>query len=177
MKDETNVAVAEGDLRFPPRLTVGNRVWTATGYRDHGPENGPKVDIGPNQGGTITASQENEYTRIIGDLLITVQWDDGQVSKHYSGGLFCIGRFQTRAEYEEAIQPVGPVELTVGPAGGFRHARLEVEYDGRRQAIELYSGDLWRQLLEPKVMRSGCTVTINKLPGKRKSKPNEPRKV
>jgi hypothetical protein len=157
---------------FPPRLIVGNRVWTASGYRDHGPEYGPKVNIAPNQGGTITASQENSYTRLLGDLLLTVRWDDGQVSKHYSGKLFCIGRFQSRTEFDQAIKPVGVAELTVGPAGGFRHALLELEYDGKYQTVELYDGAFWQECVEPVVKQSGCTISITRLPSKKEIKAN-----
>jgi len=152
---------------FPPRLIVGNRVWTTTGYRDHGPESGPKVDIAPNQGGTIAASQENSYTNIIGDLLHTVQWDNGQVSKHYSSKLFCVGRFQSRTDFELAIKPAGVAELTIGPAGGFRRVRLELEYDGSHQTVELHDRVFWEECLGPIVKKSGRTISITRLPSKR----------
>ncbi|MGB8032181.1 MAG: hypothetical protein WCF30_21230 [Terracidiphilus sp.] len=171
MMDEITFAAAEDSRKFPPRLIVGNRVWTETGYRQHGPENGPKIDIAPNQGGTITSCQENGYTRILGDLLHTVRWDDGQVSKHYSKDLFCIGRFQTRADFEQAINPTGTVELTVGPAGGFRHVRFELEYDGKREKAELYNRDFWYDCVELLVNRAGCTVSTKVLPGKKRPKP------
>ena len=45
--------------KFPPRLIVGNRVWTTTGYCNHGPESGPKVDIAPNR-----AAQSQHHKRI-----------------------------------------------------------------------------------------------------------------
>ncbi len=137
---------------------------------DHGPEYGPKVDIAPNQGGTITASEENGYTRIIGDLLHTVHWDDGQLSKHYSKELFCIGRFESRTEFEQAIKPTGVAELTVGPAGGFRHVRLELEYDGKRQTAELRDGVFWHECVAPIVKNSGCTISITRLPSKKEIK-------
>lgn len=151
---------------FPPRLLAGSRVWTAVGYQDHGPENGPKVNIPRNQGGTITTSQENSYTKVIGDLLHTVRWDDGQESKHYSRDLFCIGRFQSRTEFEQAIKPTGIAELTVGPGGGFRHVRLELEYDGKRHKVELYNPSFWQGCLEPIVKQSGFTISTTRLPGK-----------
>ncbi len=156
--------------KFPPRLIVGNRVWTTTGFCNHGPESGPKVDIAPNQGGTITASQENSYTRVLGDFLHTVRWDNGQESKHYSRELFCIGRFQCRTEFDQAIKPVGVVELTVGPAGGFRHVRLELEYDGNQQTVELRDPVFWEKCLESIVKKSGRTISITRLPSKREIK-------
>jgi len=155
---------------FPPRLIVGNRVWTTSGYRDHGPEYGPKVDIAPNQGGTITASQENAYTKIIGDLLHTVLWDNGQVSKHYPKEILCVGRFKSRREFEDAIQPTGVAELTVGPAGGFRHVRLELEYDGKQQSVELSDGVFWQEFVEPIVKKFGCTISTTRLPSKKEIK-------
>lgn len=155
---------------FPPRLIVGIRVWTTRGYRNHGPEYGPKVDIAPNQGGTITASQENSYTRFFDDFLHTVRWDNGQESKHYSRELFCIGGFQSRTEFEEAIKPVGVVELTVGPAGGFRRVRLELEYDGHQATVELCDRVFWEECLESIVKKSGNTISITRLPSKRKIK-------
>jgi hypothetical protein len=157
-------------LTFPPRLIVGNRVWTASGYRDHGPEYGPKIDIAPNQGGTITDCQENSYTRILGSLLHTVRWDNGQVSKHYSGKLFCIGRFQSRAEFEQAIKPAGVAELTVGPGGGFRHVELELEYDGKQQSVQLYDHALWYECVEPIVKKSGGAISVTSLPSKKEIK-------
>ena len=160
---------------FPPKLIVGNRVWTASGYRDHGPEYGPKVDIAPNQGGTITASQENGYTKIIGDLLHTVRWDNGQVSKHYSRELFRIGRFQSRTEFEQAIKPAGVAELTIGPAGAFRHVRLELDYDGKHQTAELYDQAFWAECVEPIVKKSGCTISITRLPSKKEIAKLRPR--
>jgi hypothetical protein len=85
---------------FPPPLIVGNRVWTVEGYHHHGPK-GLKVDIAPNQGGTIIGTEKPYYT--MDQMLYKVHWDNGQLSKHYYKGLFCIGRLQNRAEFDEAI--------------------------------------------------------------------------
>jgi len=153
---------------FPPALIVGGRVWTTNGYHDHGPHEGPKVEIAPNQGGTITATQRPYFT--MDNLLYTVQWDNGQLSKHYYRELFCIGRFQTRAEFEQAIRPTGAVELTVSSAGGFRHVRFELEYDGNRQTVELYDRDLWFECVKALAEKTGCTISTTRLPGKKRSK-------
>lgn len=63
--------------QFPPQLEVGGRVWTTDGYTDHGPLEGPKIDITPNMGGTITAIERPYMT--IDVLLYVVKWDNGQV--------------------------------------------------------------------------------------------------
>jgi hypothetical protein len=42
---------------------------------------GPKIDIAPNMGGTITGTEKPYLT--MDQLLYTVRWDNGQVSKHY----------------------------------------------------------------------------------------------
>src|SRR5271170_5081768 len=107
-------------MTFPPTLIVGNRVWSEHGYDNHGPNEGPKVDISPRQAGTITAVDKPYST--MDQLLYSVRWDGGQVSRHYESELFCIGPFQSRTKFEEAIKPEGIVELTVGPGDGFRSA-------------------------------------------------------
>ena len=147
---------------FPPTLAVGSRVWTANGYPNHGPLDGPKVDIAAAQGGTVTAAQKMYLT--MDNSLYTVEWDNGQASKHYYRELLCIGRFQDLKEFEQAIRPAGAATLTVGPKGGFRHVQLELEYDGLRQTVELYDRDLWQQYVERLVRSSGCEITKNRLP-------------
>jgi hypothetical protein len=146
---------------FPPVLERGNRVWTNQGYQDHGPLEGPKVDIAPRQGGTIAAVEQPYYT--MDRQLYTVRWDDGQISKHYGNELFCIGRFQNREKYEEAITPRGPVELTVGPNGGFRKVRLELDYDGQVQTTEIRDRKLWQECLEPLIKKSGIEISTTQL--------------
>lgn len=47
---------------FPPRLAAGNRVWTELGYSDHGPIEGPKINIAPRMGGVITGTEKPYYT-------------------------------------------------------------------------------------------------------------------
>ena len=146
---------------FPPALTVGSRVWTDQGYQNHGPIEGPKSDIAPGQGGTITAVEKPYLT--MDHLLYAVQWDNGQVSKHYGKELFCIGPFQNRREFEKAIKPAGTVELTVGPAGGFRNARFDLEYDGQFQTVEVADRRLWLGCVEPLVRNAGLKISTTKL--------------
>src|ERR1700733_13021766 len=146
---------------FPPALSVGERVWTEHGYLNHGPLEGPKVDIAPNQGGAISAIEKPYYT--MDQLLYPVRWDNGQASKHYYKELFWIGRFQTREEFEIAVKPTGAVELTVGPAGGFRRARFELEYDGQSQTVDVLDRSLWLEFIEPLVTKAGLEISTTKL--------------
>ena len=146
---------------FPPTLAVDNRVWTENGYQNHGPQEGPKVNIAGTQGGTIVKLEKPYGT--MDQLLYTVRWDNGQVSKHYEKELFCIGPFQSRAEYEGAIKPIGDIELTVGPAGGFRSARFELEYDGEIQKANVQNRKLWLECIEPLVKKRTLKITETKL--------------
>lgn len=130
------MSVDQSEATFPPRLAPGRRVWTQSGFTHPGQMEGPWVDIAPNQGGTITETQQPYYTRW--DLILySVRWDNGQVSKHYAKELPCIGRFQNRVEFEAAIRPSGTVRITVGPGGGFRHVDFDLEYDGRSETAIL----------------------------------------
>lgn len=150
---------------FPPELEIGARVWTDHGFRDHGPMDGPKQDIAPNMGGEVLDVFENAWGT--GELY-EVCWDNGQKSVHYPRKLLCIGRFRTRREFEAAIQFEGPVELTLGPQGGFRGARLRVRYDGETYDVELEKGEdaLWRGCLEPIINARGAAVQRIELPAK-----------
>jgi len=160
-------------LDFPPMVGISRRVWSY-GYRDHGPLEGPKIDIAENMGGTVTSVEPR-----FGEHLWTVKWDNGQVSKHYATSLNCIGRFNHVSEYDAAVQAVrvlGPVEVTIGPQGGFRGAKLRLEYDGAAGDIELYKWDrkLWFDCLEGKARQAGVEITTVHLPPKRRKKGGTP---
>jgi len=155
---------------FPPPLRMGSRVWTTHGYRDHGPLEGPQINVAPNMGGTISAINRRYFTMDL--LLYTVQWDNGQVSKHYENGLFCIGRFQTPSEFEAAINITGPVELTVGPQGGFRQVKVALEYDGQPQDVCIYDRGIWFDCLEALAKKNRVHLHTIQLPGK--SRRNRP---
>jgi hypothetical protein len=147
--------------KFPPTLIVGNRVWAENGYQNHGPQEGPKVEVGPKQGGVITGVRErNQF--VTGYVLYAVRWDNGEVSEHYANELVCIGHFQKHADFEAAINPTGAVTLTLGPNGGIRMACLELEYDGQRQTAEA-SRKIWLEYIEPKVRKKGLRVSTLKL--------------
>jgi hypothetical protein len=156
------------ECEFPPPLEIGSRVWTVGGYHDHGPLEGPKINITPNMGGTITATESPYYT--MDSLLYAVHWDNGQISKHYTKGLFCIGRFQTRTEFEAAININGTVELTLGPQGGYRHARVCLRYDGHPQEVEIDDRVLWIDCLERLARKNGVQIHTIILPPKSRKK-------
>jgi len=65
--------VNEADISssFPPHLCLGARVWTTQGYRQHGPLEGPLVDILPNMGGTVQSIDKPHYAD---SLLYSVRW-------------------------------------------------------------------------------------------------------
>ena len=154
---------------FPPPPTMGSRVWTRHGYQDHGPLEGPRINVAPNMGGTISATEIAYYAMA---LLYTVQWDNGQVSKHYENGLFCIGQFHTRSEFEAAINVTGPVELTVGPQGGFRQVQVALEYDGQPQDVCIYDRRLWYDCLEALAEKNKVHIHTIRLPAKpRRNRP------
>jgi hypothetical protein len=132
------------------------------GYQNHGPLEGPKGEIDPNQGGTITDIQERSQL-LSGYVLYTVRWDNGLVSRHYDIQLFCIGQFKDRSSFEAAIKPKGPVELIVGGGSGFRSARFELDYDGQPQAADVHDRRLWLECIEPKVKKLKLKVSTTKL--------------
>lgn len=146
---------------FPPTLAVGNRVWSEYGYPQHGPADGPKVDIAANMGGTVV-STEHPYNMDF--LLYAIHWDNGQVSKHYSKDLFCIGHFRSRSDFEKAIKPIGPVAVVLGPKGGFREARLALEYDGVQMESTIANRDVWLKCVEKLVKDSGVIIAEERLP-------------
>jgi hypothetical protein len=125
---------------------------------------GPKVNIPPRMGGVVTAT-EKPY-RTMDHLLYKIRWDNGQVSKHYYRGFFCIGRFESRDEFEGAIRLEGQVQLTVGPGGGFRSGLMRVVYDGesREGRLTQQDRDLWVDFLEPLAKRQKVEVLTTKLP-------------
>lgn len=145
---------------FPPSLEIGSRVWTDEGYSDHGPMEGPKVNIASNMGGTITGLQMKYESQ-----LASVKWDNGQESKHYLRGLFSIGSFKTFEKFQAAIEVLGNAELTIGPQGGFRHVTIEVSFDGESQSIKTEDRRIWN-VLEQKTRNSGFEIRTTKLPPK-----------
>lgn len=136
---------------------VGSRVWTIVGYQQHGPMEGPLVDVPPNTGGVIT-SQESRF----GSPLFRVQWDSGQRTAHYENGLCCIGTFQTLQEMAAAIRDGGRnARVHLGPGGGLREFTMEVAGDPP-VSIGLTSeqSSTWRNVLEPLLQDAGIEVAV-----------------
>ena len=146
---------------FPPPLTKGSRVWTEGGFSAHGPLDGPKVDIQPRSAGTVISVEQPYPT--VDQLLFGVEWDPGQKSKHYGKRLYCIGRFASRAEFENAIALHGTIDVTVGPQGGFRQAKCDVSYEGVRKEVVITDRDLWLDCLEPLAIARGIIINTIKL--------------
>lgn len=147
---------------FPPEAEVGVNVWSGDGYEDHGPAEGPKVNIAGGQCGEIVAEEETP----IGQPLCTVRWADGSESKHYASGLDLIGNCSTPDEFEAAIE-VGPDSMaTVGKGvrGGFKGAVVAVTYQGERvkDAIVRRTKNgraIWK-MLEGKFEDAGVAVEV-----------------
>ena len=156
---------------FPPPWKIGFRVWTAAGFKNHGPEKGPTSDVPGNMGGTITHIEVPPFPSNF--HLYTVKWDNGQVTKHpgYEKKLRAIGRFQTLEEFESAIRIIGCIRLTLGPYGGFKYVEGKVAYDGKRQSLDDVQRDDWYDVLEPIARRQNAEIIEIELP----RKPRKPR--
>jgi len=131
---------------------------------------GPKVNIAGEQGGTVQGTTKPYLT--MDQLLYTVRWDNGQTSRHYAKGLLCIDRFATLDEFRAAIIPREPVELTLGPRGGFREATVPLIYDGETYTAHLFQGDraIWDGFIRPIVNDRGLTIHEERLPSARQRK-------
>ncbi|MFV0934624.1 MULTISPECIES: hypothetical protein [Pseudomonas] len=154
---------------FPPKPDVGSRVWSGSGYLEHGPIEGPKVDIASKIGGVITNASKPYST--YDDKLCVVQWDDGTNSKHYSNDLVCIGRFQSFQEFESATQIHGPIQVTAGPQGGFQEAKFSVTYDGQVIDAHLLKSDqkFWTQCIQPLARTQKIAIKEKRVQAKKRS--------
>lgn len=159
------------DKEFPPPLRVGARVWSF-GYTDHGPIDGPKIDIPAGIGGSIIGTEKPWMS--MDSLLFVVKWDNGQISKHYGNGLNCIGRFETYDQFKRAIAFAGPIALTLGPQGGFRKAEVRVTFDGQEQEATVYDRDLWLGLLEGIARTHKIPIHETRVPAAARAKPALP---
>lgn len=148
--------------RFPPPLAIGVRVWTEDGYRDHGPLDGPKVNVPPQTGGIVARAEAVAGTD---ESLYSARWDNGLESKHYGSDLFSIGRFETRDEFEAAIR-FEDVQLTLGPQGGFREVQMRIVFDGAAAEgrLDKRGHGLWADFLEPIARRQGVEIRTVRVP-------------
>ena len=151
--------------------SVGKRVWTIHALHDHGPSEGPKINVPSNTGGTITATSKPYMTMDM--LLFEVRWDTGQRSKHYRGDLICIGAFQTLAEFEKAVAEKGKTaNLLLGPQGGFREFSMEIGNDVEKLTVRINQDQrkLWHDLMEPLVRKLKIEVVERRLPSSRRKR-------
>ena len=88
---------------------------------------------------------------------------------HYSKGLFCIGRFRTRTEFESAICFEGELLLSLGPYGGFSGAEMNVQYDGKSVKGQLDQEDpsKWINFFKPFAKLQKIPSRITTLPSTR----------
>ncbi len=149
---------------------VGNRVWTIEGLHQHGPMEGPLVDVPAQTGGAIVG-QETRF----GSALFRVHWDTGQQSGHYAKGLLCIGPFRTLDDFKAAVRRGGHSARAVfGPYGGLRKFTMDVRGDPAVR-VELTSdqASIWRNVLESLLRESGISVeveTIKPAPRRRRAR-------
>jgi hypothetical protein len=162
----------ESPITFPK---AGSRVWTIAGLRQHGPREGPYVDVAPNTGGVITAVEKPWYAPTIGEDLYVVRWDAGQTTKHYFsefGRVLCIGQYQTLGDFESALKGTKAAEVTWGPQGGFRGFRAVLHTpDGERvvEAVQSQRG-IWEHL-EPLLSEAGVPISEKRIaPAPRRKK-------
>lgn len=145
------------EARFPPMLEIGSRVWLDRSYARHQEPGPPNTAMALLRGGKVIDTEKPFVT--MDQLLYAVKWDDGQISKHYAGELFCTGTFGTYAEFEAAIELEGEITLTHGPRGGFREALIPMKFDGSSQKVRLTDRYLWVNCLEPMAARDNIPVT------------------
>lgn len=154
----------ETPINFP---RVGSRVWTIPGLQNHGPKEGPFVNVSPNTGGKIVRIEKPWYAPTIGDDLYVVQWDAGLTTKHYFGefgDVLCIGPFDTLADFELALRTATAGEVTIGPKGGFREFRaiLHTAYGDLMVHAVREQARIW-SYLEPLVRKAGLKLNETRL--------------
>lgn len=116
---------------------IGCHVWSEHGNPSHGPEHGPKVAIPAKSLGTIIASHE----QFAAPDLVTVQWCDGTISKHYFYELYCIGPFDSLEGYHHALGEARGARLWRGPRGGFQMFTAEVLFQGEFYPVQFGKKD------------------------------------
>ena len=143
---------------------VRKRVWTVSGFPQHGQYDGPKTDVPANTGGTIIREEQPYQT--MDSLLYVVRWDSGEITKHYDSELFCIGQFQTLSDLEAALPFSEVGELLVGPGGRFRGFTLQVSKDSFITLAQ-HQRRAWLDL-EPILKRRGIRIHTTRIPMKKR---------
>ncbi len=156
-------------ITFP---AIRSRVWTIRGIQQHGPAEGPLVDVAPNTGGVISGIEKPYYT--VDMYLYVVKWDTGQTTKHYFeefGDPICIGPFNTLTEFESALPHAEMAEVTWGPQGGFRGFRAILRTPNGNHVIEAATSHrrMW-EYLGPLLRTAGVPVAEKRIPPARRSK-------
>lgn len=131
---------------FPPRLDRGARVQSR----------GEPLRYG------IVEEISKPYDTV-DQLLFTIRWDDGSTTREYGSKLFCIGRFQNRAEFDAAITPVSAATVTEGPRGGFKSASLALIYEGHSRGVRITDRALWADSVEPRLRALGLETKVTRL--------------
>lgn len=118
-------------------LEIGKRVWSFSGYSNHGTADGVKINVPTNTGGMISHLSRPYPT--IDVFLYSVLWDSGETSKHYYNELDPIGNCKTIKDYEQILVNGNNAKAVVGPQGGFKNFEMTVCFNNTDYLIKLNS--------------------------------------
>jgi hypothetical protein len=149
-------------------LEIGKRVWSFSGYVNHGPIDGAKINIPANTGGKITSVSRPYST--MDHFLYQISWDSGEISKHYFSELDPIGICSHIDEYEVLLKQGKNAKLVIGPQGGFKRFEMTIHFKDQDYEIRLSNSqkDNWswtKELLE----KNGVLYETEKLAMKKRS--------
>lgn len=146
---------------------VGGRVYTKRGFQNHGPMEGPRVNVRAELHGTV-----DTITTRFGSTLIHVVWDDTVRSAHYlTEAVLALTPFSEISQVEKCFaETLQCCLLTVGPQGGFKDFRGTFVYDGKHFEIptEVINRSLWSDIVEPLLKKHALEYEIARLPSTRK---------
>jgi hypothetical protein len=139
-------------------ISKGRRVWS-NGYINHGPIDGPKIDIPCNIGGEITSFTKPYSTMDF--FLYEVKWDSGHSSKHYYKELEPIGLCKDWTEYAKILSTGKDAKITLGPKGGFKKFEMIIQYNNTQYLIFLGSdySHYWQKIA---VVLEKCSIAYEK---------------
>lgn len=146
-------------------IDVGKRVWTVQGFRQHGLAVGLKTNIPANTGGVIAGISISNSGVVSGQALYTVDWDNGEQTRHYSYELICIGSFHTIEDFRAALRLGSNPQITLGPQRGFRHASMVIPTPIGSVSIDVAREHewIWRSIIEPILKESQVPVKVIQL--------------